>query len=74
MISCGMLYYGSITELGPMPEGYEIERIELFRDLPENWTYPDIQPVLLGYLETWLCMAGKGGKNGDELISDCHFR
>ena len=25
----------------------EIERVELFDDLPTNWTYPQIQPILL---------------------------
>ena len=49
-----MLYYGNITELGPMPEGYEIARIALFREPPDNWTYPDIQPVLLEYLKARL--------------------
>ena len=73
-ISCGMLYYGCITELGPIPEGYEIERTELFRDPPGNWTYPDIQPVLLGYLETWLCRPGQDGANGGERVSDGHVR
>lgn len=25
----------------------EIERVELFEDLPTNWTYPQIQPLLI---------------------------
>ena len=66
-----MLYYGHITELGPMPKGYEIARVALFREPPGNWTYPDIQPVLLEYLKARLL--GSGEDKG-EMISDCHFR
>lgn len=44
--SYGMLYYAEIFELGALPES-EIEEIKLFEKLPEVWTYPEIQPVLL---------------------------
>ena len=41
----GMLYHAVITKLSK--ELYsEIERIELFDDMPEKLTYPDIQPKL----------------------------
>lgn len=42
----GMLYFGEISEFGELPP-LEIERIELFDTLPDNWTYPDIQPKLI---------------------------
>jgi len=42
----GMLYYSEIKSFGQMPE-LEIEKIELFDELPEKWTYPAIQPKLL---------------------------
>ncbi len=42
----GMLYYADIAIFKELP-GYEIEKIELFDKLPDNWTYPDIQPKLL---------------------------
>ncbi|MEG0852863.1 MAG: NUDIX domain-containing protein [Angelakisella sp.] len=42
----GMRYYASITSFEPLPP-LEIERIELFEELPTNWTYPEIQPMLL---------------------------
>ena len=44
----GMLYAAEITRLGPLPP-MEIERIELFDQLPdkERWTYPAIQPLLV---------------------------
>lgn len=42
----GMLYFATIMALGQIPP-LEIERIELFDSLPNNWTYPEIQPKLL---------------------------
>ena len=41
-----MLYYAEISELGKLPDS-EMECIYLMETLPENWTYPDIQPVLV---------------------------
>ena len=46
----GMLYYAEIAEFeGELHS--EIERMELFDVLPENWTYPLIQPLLIRELE-----------------------
>lgn len=42
----GMLFYADITKFGQIPES-EIENIELVDQLPDNWTYPDIQPNLI---------------------------
>lgn len=42
----GMLYFAEITAFGELPP-LEMERVELFDELPENWTYPEIQPRLL---------------------------
>lgn len=42
----GMLYFAEIYEFEKLPE-LEIEKIELFEKLPENWTYPLIQPKLM---------------------------
>jgi 8-oxo-dGTP diphosphatase len=50
----GMLYFADITKFEELP-GYEIEKIELFDELPDSWTYPEIQPKLiekvLGFIE-----------------------
>jgi 8-oxo-dGTP diphosphatase len=43
--SYGRLYYAEIEELGELPD-LEIGEIALFDDMPENLTYPEIQPVL----------------------------
>lgn len=42
----GMLYYADIYEFEELPN-YEMEKIDLFESLPENWTYPEIQPILM---------------------------
>lgn len=42
----GMLYFADIIEFEKLPP-FEMEKIELFDELPEEWTYPLIQPFLL---------------------------
>ena len=42
----GMLYYADISKFEELPD-FEMEKIELFDSLPENWTYPEIQPKLI---------------------------
>ncbi len=42
----GMLYFADIIEFGELPS-FEIEKIELLDVLPQKWTYPLIQPLLL---------------------------
>ena len=44
--SFGMLYYAEISEFETELDS-EIEKIELFDTLPERWTYPQIQPLLI---------------------------
>ncbi len=44
--SFGMLYYAEIKTFEKLPN-YEIEKIEFFDEIPENLTYPEIQPKLL---------------------------
>ena len=42
----GMLYYAEIISFGGKPES-EIEKVALLDDMPKNWTYPLIQPLLI---------------------------
>lgn len=44
--SFGMLYYADIMTFGQLPD-LEIERIEFFNELPNDLTYPQIQPKLI---------------------------
>ncbi|MBR4291445.1 MAG: NUDIX domain-containing protein [Oscillospiraceae bacterium] len=51
--SYGMLYFAEIFTLDSLPEGSEIGEIRLFETLPENLTYPAIQPHLHRYILRW---------------------
>ncbi len=42
----GMLFFAEITELSENINS-EIEYVKLFEDLPNEWTYPQIQPFLI---------------------------
>lgn len=42
----GMLYFADIFEFEKLP-ALEIEKVELFDELPKDWTYPLIQPLLI---------------------------
>ena len=42
----GMLWYADITRFAPALHS-EMERILLTDELPEDWTYPEIQPLLI---------------------------
>ncbi len=44
--SFGMLYYAEIETFGELPP-MEIESVVMTKTLPNQWTYPDIQPHLL---------------------------
>jgi 8-oxo-dGTP diphosphatase len=46
--SYGRVYYAEIQELGELPN-LEIGEIRLFDNMPENLTYPQIQPILLDW-------------------------
>ncbi len=43
--SFGMLYYANITKLSDLPDS-EIEKIDFFKVIPDELTYPLIQPKL----------------------------
>ncbi len=43
--SFGRLFYSEIEELGRLPD-MEIGEVKLFSELPQNLTYPGIQPYL----------------------------
>lgn len=54
----GMLYFADIFEFGQLPN-LEMEKIEFFDDLPKEWTYPLIQPLLLNQVKEFLKLEGK---------------
>lgn len=48
--SLGMLFYAEISRFGQLPPAFEMEKIECFEKPPDNWTYPEIQPLLFQHL------------------------
>ena len=50
----GMLYYADVSELGSIPEGSEITETACFDYLPDELTYPHIQPALFEKVQSWL--------------------
>lgn len=46
----GMLYYADIQSFGKGLHS-EMEKIELFEHFPEEWTYPQIQPLLIAEVQ-----------------------
>lgn len=50
----GMLYFAEVKELSPIPETSEIGEIDFFDSLPEELTYPHIQPALFDKVQSWL--------------------
>ena len=47
--SFGMLFRAEVRSFGPLE--WKIAEIMLSDGRPEKWTYPEIQPALLGWLE-----------------------
>ena len=43
----GMLYFAKIFSFQPLPQNFEMKRVELFDTLPQEMTYPHIQPFLV---------------------------
>lgn len=66
----GMLYQADIQKLGPLPETSEIAEIRLFDTLPDDLTYPHIQPYLFDRVQAWLNIQSNAGELWD--IYDAH--
>ena len=68
-----MLYFACIKEFGELPQS-EIEKIYLFDNMPDNWTYPLIQPKLIDKVisekEAWDAYDKEGNKLGFDIYRD----
>lgn len=51
----GMLFFADIKRFEAIPEMSEIAEIQLFENIPQNLTYPQIQPHLYRRVQGWLC-------------------
>ena len=47
----GMLFFAKVTELGDIPVDSEIKEIALFDTIPDELTYPKIQPYLYEFVK-----------------------
>jgi 8-oxo-dGTP diphosphatase len=50
----GKLYFAEVTKMGELPGNSEIAEVIMKDDLPENLTYPDIQPHLFKRINEYL--------------------
>ena len=50
-LSFGLLCRAQVRTLGQIPQMSEIAEVRPFDVLPENWTYPDIVPKILRYVQ-----------------------
>ncbi|MDF2871766.1 MAG: hypothetical protein K0R05_3341 [Anaerocolumna sp.] len=46
----GQIFYAEIEKLGTLPD-FEVEEIQLFDKLPDNWTYPYAHPLFCSLAE-----------------------
>jgi len=61
----GKLYYADIKKLGPLPENSEMSELSFRDKLPDDLTYPQIQPVLFDWVQGWLNMQSGAGELWD---------
>ncbi len=59
--SYGMLFFAKINSLGVLSDDSEIGEIKLSDVLPENLTYPEIQPQLYHGIQRWLNIQSNAG-------------
>ncbi len=52
--SYGMLFLARVQTQGMIPAESEIAETRLYSRLPENLSYPEIQPALMVYTEEWM--------------------
>lgn len=61
----GLLCFAEVRSLGAIPEDSEIAETKLFDRLPENLTYPFIQPHLFEKVQGWLNTVSGAGELWD---------
>lgn len=71
--SYGMLFFAQISDLGQLSKDSEIGEIKLCDILPENLTYPEIQPHLYHKIQEWLNLQSKSEELWDVYDQNCNF-
>lgn len=64
-VSYGKLYLADVRTLGTLPAESEICETQLFDNIPDNLTYPDIQPRLYKWVQGWLNIQSGAGELWD---------
>lgn len=64
-IKGGYIFLAAIESLGDLPEQHEIAERLLRDSLPENLTYPHIQPQVFNYAQYWLNIQSNSGELWD---------
>ena len=49
----GQIYYADIKIIRELPD-FEMEKIEIFQELPNNWTYPYTHPMFIDFAEKYI--------------------
>lgn len=49
----GQIFYAVIKDFDNLPD-YEIDKIDFFHELPNNWTYPYAHPLFIDIVETYI--------------------
>ena len=65
MTTYGALFFAKILECGDLPGDFEIAETALFDILPDELTYPLIQPHLHRYIQGWLNLQSNAGTEGN---------
>ncbi len=52
--SYGMLCFAAVKVLDTLPPEMEIGQIQLCEQMPQELTYPEIQPFLFEYVQNWM--------------------
>lgn len=66
----GLLCLADVTELGPIPADSEIAEVTFADHMPDNLTYPAIQPYLYRYVQGWLNTQSSADERWDVLDAD----
>ena len=64
-ITWGMLYLARIEEMGELPPDSEIREVGFFDRMPDELTYPAIQPHLYREIQNWLNLQSKADELWD---------
>ena len=60
----GYLFFANIRELSTLPD-FEMAETKLFERMPDNLTYPHIQPKLFEHIQPWLNLQSAKGEIWD---------